>query len=407
MASFTSPGAILRDPAGAARAGGRAASSLGGGLREVALGTPGSVDTQTLATLTPEQQELLKQLIAEGRQEAPDISTVSTPTTTEAAPIAAAQVTEPSTITGGSAAGPTDLSSSESAQLFRDVAGGTLSEEDKQSFIESNIVQPLTKQAQEGLKSVGRTFGAGGFFSSDRQRQDEGIQTAFADALTREIAKLELDLRGQDIQSQLSAGSGLAGLETAELGAETTTNVANLEALIEVQKTNLEAELKTAIANGNFTQAANIQNSINEINTGQFNVSSLLSAEQATVQRDLGIEGLSLQQQQQLQQLLGVQGIENVVTAIQPVPGQLGGLAAGIAGAIALSDRRFKYNIKKIISLPIGIDLVSWHWKHNDRKSIGVIAQDLQKVMPEAVVSINGILHVLYNVMWGNLVWQQ
>ena len=69
------------------------------------------------------------------------------------------------------------------------------------------------------------------------------------------------------------------------------------------------------------------------------------------------------------------------------------------------SDENLKYDIKKIensISLLNEIDGVGFKWKLNDKSSIGVIAQKLEKVLPELVsqgepksVNYNGLIGVL------------
>jgi hypothetical protein len=102
---------------------------------------------------------------------------------------------------------------------------------------------------------------------------------------------------------------------------------------------------------------------------------------------------------QQLQQmLLGTQTKENIVLNQGGTDGQGGGLLGGL-----LSDRRLKYTIRELLMLPIGIPLVSWRWKSNGLWSFGVIAQDLQKVMPEAVIRIGRWLGVDYRKVWAQV----
>lgn len=56
------------------------------------------------------------------------------------------------------------------------------------------------------------------------------------------------------------------------------------------------------------------------------------------------------------------------------------GAASGVLGILGmLSDRRLKKNIKTIGSLPGGLKLKTWQWKHSHMPGVGVIAQDLEK----------------------------
>lgn len=81
-------------------------------------------------------------------------------------------------------------------------------------------------------------------------------------------------------------------------------------------------------------------------------------------------------------------------------------LAASAAGGAAMSDKRLKKNITKIGALPSGIGVYSWTWNdsgntmglHGD--SIGVIAQEVAEIMPDAVISTpSGYLAVNYSAL--------
>jgi hypothetical protein len=67
------------------------------------------------------------------------------------------------------------------------------------------------------------------------------------------------------------------------------------------------------------------------------------------------------------------------------------------------SDERLKENITEInnaVSLVKSLDGVSFNWKENDEKSMGLIAQDVEKIFPE-IVSVNaeGYKSVQYGVL--------
>lgn len=72
------------------------------------------------------------------------------------------------------------------------------------------------------------------------------------------------------------------------------------------------------------------------------------------------------------------------------------GLAQGI-GSLAsfFSDRNLKDNIE-LIGEENGFPIYEFNYKGDDKKYIGVMAQDVQKIMPEAVQKIDGHLAVDY-----------
>ena len=91
-----------------------------------------------------------------------------------------------------------------------------------------------------------------------------------------------------------------------------------------------------------------------------------------------------------LAQYLGL-GIAGVGAA-----GQAGG-SAGIAGLAALSDKRAKENIRKIGTLNDGQHVYRFNYKGDLETRIGMLAQDVEKVNPDAVHEINGLKHVDYD----------
>ena len=71
-----------------------------------------------------------------------------------------------------------------------------------------------------------------------------------------------------------------------------------------------------------------------------------------------------------------------------------------IGGMIAASDRSLKENIKKLGKSPSGIGIYKFNYIGNAKKYIGTMADDVMKVMPEAVVTMaNGFLGVNYNLI--------
>jgi hypothetical protein len=63
------------------------------------------------------------------------------------------------------------------------------------------------------------------------------------------------------------------------------------------------------------------------------------------------------------------------------------------------SDENLKMNIETLnnsIEILKRINPVSFEWKDTERKSYGVIAQELEKVLPELVKELNGTKSVSY-----------
>jgi hypothetical protein len=95
----------------------------------------------------------------------------------------------------------------------------------------------------------------------------------------------------------------------------------------------------------------------------------------------------------------------------QVMPGGPSGLMQGLqaAGSIAsiakgFSDIRLKKDIKRVGKLPNGLNIYTWEWTEeakllvNKQPTMGVIAQEVQEVLPEAVaVHSDGYLMVDYS----------
>lgn len=79
--------------------------------------------------------------------------------------------------------------------------------------------------------------------------------------------------------------------------------------------------------------------------------------------------------------------------------GGLFGLGGGLgaAGILKYSDRRLKRNIKRCGTLCDGIELYVYQYLWSDVREIGVMADEVQKVKPEAVSEVGGFLAVDYS----------
>ena len=80
-----------------------------------------------------------------------------------------------------------------------------------------------------------------------------------------------------------------------------------------------------------------------------------------------------------------------------------GGTSAGGSALfkwLGSSDRRLKENIKKLGESPSGLGIYKFNYIGNTKKYIGAMADDVMKVVPEAVSTMtNGFLGVNYNLI--------
>ena len=78
------------------------------------------------------------------------------------------------------------------------------------------------------------------------------------------------------------------------------------------------------------------------------------------------------------------------------------GLGKGLGGGMAMSDKRLKENIKAVGKLDNGLTVYLFNFKGQDVPQIGLIAQEVQKVIPEAVKEgKDGYLRVDYKLATG------
>lgn len=98
---------------------------------------------------------------------------------------------------------------------------------------------------------------------------------------------------------------------------------------------------------------------------------------------------------------MAYQGQMNAYNAqLQSQQSQSSGLMSMVGalgmGAMMMSDRRVKDDIKRVGTLDNGLPVYTFRYKGDDRVQMGVMAQDVLDVKPEAVEMRNGILHVDY-----------
>ncbi len=83
--------------------------------------------------------------------------------------------------------------------------------------------------------------------------------------------------------------------------------------------------------------------------------------------------------------------------------GILGGLFGLGANIIKYSDRRLKTNIKRVGTLDNGLPVYSYRYVWGGPIEIGVMAQDVETVLPDAVFEVDGFKAVDYSAATGAL----
>jgi len=73
--------------------------------------------------------------------------------------------------------------------------------------------------------------------------------------------------------------------------------------------------------------------------------------------------------------------------------------APAAAAVLPFSDMRLKENVKKIRADKRGIETVEFNFKGKPERYRGVIAQQVEPIIPEAVVEIDGLKHVNYDLI--------
>ena len=73
------------------------------------------------------------------------------------------------------------------------------------------------------------------------------------------------------------------------------------------------------------------------------------------------------------------------------------GAAGGFGALFALSDRRAKHDIKRVGTTDGGLPVYTFKYNGSNTTQMGVMAQDVEKKNPNAVVEINGVKAVNYS----------
>ena len=215
----------------------------------------------------------------------------------------------------------------------------------------------------------------------DSARNSADLFKGFADVLRSDIAPLK-ELRDRNLTSLFDVIQGGGEFEDS---AEFNTVLDAANAVVNRAPNPLRGFLSDraeSLAQGQFRPFAN----------------------RIATQAGVGSQGLNTTNRL-LQSNVGAQsGILNQAgqTAADTILGQNRAAAQTATGILGLlgtmfSDERLKKNIEKVGQLDNGVNVYQWDWKdekYNHLPTVGVIAQEVQKQIPEAVEEVDGILRV-------------
>lgn len=243
--------------------------------------------------------------------------------------------------------------------------------------------QGMVQRGMEALRpSIDSQFAAGGRLGSG----------AHANAMASAGANMAGNLAYQDYTqergNQLNAAQQLmqGDMAARQLGAGFQQQAGAND------QSNIDAMLKGGAIAEDYGQKA-LTDQINRWNYNQNLPWDQLGRYTSIIQGNYGQSGTT-------QQISPVYG-NSMLSTLFGGAGALGGLASGVgslATAFGLSDARAKENIRPVGALDNGLTVYAYNYKGDDLPQIGLLAQEVAQVRPEAVAQRHdGLLGVNYD----------
>jgi len=244
-----------------------------------------------------------------------------------------------------------------------------------------------------------KPFRTGRSKAEREQRRQAAAQDARAEEaqqISREfidLARPGFEIGQQQLQGlgELSTPEGLSSLFTQLQGSPLTA------ALEQERSRAVEQQLASSglrRSGSALRAAAEVPTSVL---TGLLN--NIIGLKQSTAQTGLG----------QGSNVFGtaIRGLTTPATSLGDVQLQQAGTQAGILGGVlqgagsllGLSDSRSKENIERIGQFENGVGIYTYNYVGDDRKVVGVIADEVKEVMPYAVIDKHGFKHVNYGAL--------
>jgi hypothetical protein len=240
-------------------------------------------------------------------------------------------------------------------------------------------------------------------FSADRQKVEDALMARLNPQLDRDRQARETDLSNRGI----AIGSDAYTRAMSDFGQN--TNDARIAAILNAgqEQSRLAGLSRDAATFGNTAK------------TGQYGLAAGERARQMDEQT-----GLRNQQLSETQQLMAsgqasmpsftgsgnmgqigqtdVAGLisnydQQRLNAYNQKQSNIGGMLGGLAGLFSLSDARAKDDIEKIGQTNDGLGLYSYRYKGSPQTQVGLMAQDVKKKKPKAVMTgADGLMRVDY-----------
>ncbi len=328
-----------------------------------------------------------------------------------------------STITEGAEGFSPFLETGQAGQNLQAALAGILGPEAQAQALQDQQESPLAKfiEEQQRRQLLAGAAATGGLGSGETQRELLRLGTG----LSQGILDQQFGRAGEVAGRGLQAATGRGNLFGQGAGIQATggRNLADLAFRGGTGQADLISNAAAQSARNRFTTGTNLADAISGVATGQADllagqgrdVSNIAGAAGRDIARALQNAGVNLSGDQLaiLNQLVNLDIGQGSQLANRPsaagflesggIAGDLAKLAEGAGTAIAVSDARLKTNIIKIGSLANGLGVYIWDWTKqavelfNPDYNVGVIAQEVEKVIPEAVViDPSGFLKVDY-----------
>ena len=195
----------------------------------------------------------------------------------------------------------------------------------------------------------------------------------------------------QDVANQLNAANSLYGAQNSTSGL--------LSGLTQQALANQQQGVASS------QDALNAQNYTPQQQLALAQLAQSIPAQNLGLLAQIGVPDCPAQAKQSIgtttgtQQMSGAQQFGTIASGITSLLGSLPGTnsgGSGLLGLSKLSDRRLKEDIEPVGTLFDGTPVYGYRYKGAPAYHIGLMAQDVEKTAPEAVIEINGYKAVDY-----------
>lgn len=234
----------------------------------------------------------------------------------------------------------------------------------------------------------------------DRSAANSGNAMSSKGAIAQGIVERGLADKTADVSSQIRGDQFNRGLTLAEQGRQ-SDNSGILSAL-----TGAAGVGNSAVNSGVGAIGSGIQQQGGLFDLANAGGAGVRDSTQAGIDNTKGMSeyanGMSNQNLQNFYNIIGSQnwgGTSNGTSTSTPSMWNTIGSALGIGASLfKLSDRRMKRDIERLGFLPNGLPVYSYRYVDGDEPEVGLMAQDVEKMRPEAVIEIAGLKHVNYEL---------